>query len=112
MKTLAGTTLTLIVAALMFGGTASASWKPGTPVLIPEDVAGNILEKAVDHAYCVGVPRFGHSGEFPYERFRVFDCSIDTQGKICSNARFAATKGAQAGIATLHLMNRASVRCF
>lgn len=84
------------LAALMLASTATASpWKPGTNLLVSEEDMGDLLEMAYDTAYCSGIPRFGHSGEFPYEEFIVFDCTVKINGTICSDRRYRAIKASK-----------------
>jgi hypothetical protein len=50
------------------------------------------LETKYDHAYCTGVPRFGHDGEFPYEKFVVFDCTTTLDDRTCFGQRYQTVK--------------------
>jgi hypothetical protein len=90
----------MAVAAVALVGTTAAHagrWIPGTPYMVSEDDAKSFLERAVDHAYCQGVPRFGKQGEFPDEEFVAFDCSLDLGKYYCSDVRYRAVKGAHRG---------------
>ena len=105
--------LTILLAVLASAGAANAAvarWVPGTNYLISETDANNALERGYDHAYCTGVPRFGHRGEFPYEEFVVFDCSISINRTYCSDQRYKAIKGSRPGYFRLKLMRRGD--CF
>jgi len=83
----------LILGAAMFASTAAAGpWHPGENYLVTEDDAGRFLEKAFDHAYCNGIPRFGARGSFPDQEFVMFDCSIDFRDQLCET-RQKAIKG-------------------
>ena len=77
---------------------ASAAWVPGSNYLISEEDATDYIESKLDHAYCTGIPRFGHRGEFPYEEFLVFDCDIELNGSTCYDWRFKAVKGSRYGM--------------
>ena len=97
-------TLTVALAACVFASTASARpssttgvWIAGTPYMVEETDMSDLLEKTFDHAYCEGIPRFGHSGEFPYEVFTTFDCSYSYNGKYCSDGRYRSVKDSQRG---------------
>jgi len=74
---------------------SAGTWKPGTPTLVSEQDAQKSLEQSFDHVFCMGVARFGHSGEWPDETFRVLDCSIEYNEKYCPGVRYAAFKGAK-----------------
>jgi hypothetical protein len=88
--------LLALTTAALFAGTAGAGiWKPGTPTLVSEQDAQKSLEQSFDHVFCMGVPRFGHSGEWPDETFRVLDCSIEYNEKYCPGVRYEASKGAK-----------------
>jgi hypothetical protein len=92
--------LTFAMLALIGGaaGTAQAgSWIPGTPTMVGEDEVQDLIEEHFDWAYCSGIPRFGHKGEFPYETFVVFDCDIKLDSSYCSDARIKAVKGTKRG---------------
>jgi hypothetical protein len=75
----------------------TARWVPGSSYFVTEDEANSFLEGAWDHAYCTGVPRFGHRGSFPYEEFRSFDCDVYAYKVSCSNNRYRAVKGSRPG---------------
>lgn len=92
------------VAAAVVTGTAQARWVPGQAYRVSEQDAEKALEQKFDHAFCTGVPRFGHDGEFPDEEFHVLDCSIELNGDYCPGARIAAVKGNQPGYFRLRLM--------
>ncbi len=78
--------------------TATAgSWLPGTPYLISEMDASDALERKYDSAYCSGIPRFGHRGEFPYEEFIIFDCTLTLDDLYCSDVRYKSVKGSKRG---------------
>jgi hypothetical protein len=99
--------LTALAAAAILAGTATASlhlpqrvsgtatWKPGAPTLVSEEDAQNLMEKTYDHVWCTGVPRFGHSGEWPDSTYRVFDCSVEHNQTICPGMRVKAIKAAK-----------------
>jgi hypothetical protein len=94
--------------ALTLTGSASAGrWIPGTPYMITKDDATSFLEKGFDHAYCAGVPRFGHRGSFPNEEFLVFDCDISrrSSGINCFDTRFRGVKGSRPGYFRLRLVH-------
>jgi hypothetical protein len=78
-------------------GGSSGGWLPGSPYFISEDDADSYLEQAFDHAYCTGIPRFGHQGEFPDDEFIMFDCDIEYNGETCDNERLQAVKGSAPG---------------
>jgi hypothetical protein len=87
--------LLLIVAllAVVAVPVASASaWVPGTTYYIEESDASDLLEKVYDSAYCDGIARFGKHGEFPYETFHVFDCSVEIDNTYCSDVRYKSVK--------------------
>ena len=69
--------------------------------MISEEDASDFLEDVVDQAWCTGIPRFGTQGEFPYEEFVVFDCTISHKGVkadlFCSDVRYRAVKGTKRG---------------
>lgn len=67
--------------ALFTFGAAAASASPG--YYVDETKASDLLERSWDHAYCMGVPRFGHRGSFPYEKYMVFDCTISSDDRMC-----------------------------
>ena len=99
----------IAVIVLAFAGVASAGG-PGSPYYVSETQAGNLLERTWDHAYCMGVPRFGHRGEFPYEKFIVFDCSgTMSNGKYCADVRYKSVNG-RPGYWMLRLIRRGD--CF
>ena len=82
------------VACAGFAGNAKAArWIPGSYHMVMESDASDFLELSYDSAFCDGIPRFGHRGEFPYEVYHVFDCSFDLDDKSCFDIRFAAIKG-------------------
>lgn len=80
-------------------GAAPARWVPGTGALVTESDMTDLLEMRFDSAYCEGVARFGHSGEFPYEKFIVFDCSIERRDADidCDGTRIKAVKARTVG---------------
>lgn len=85
------------VIALIVAAPASAVWKPGAPAWATEANMNQLLERYYDHAYCDGIPRFGKSGQFPYEKYRVFDCDTRRNGVYCVNARWKAVNAKQWG---------------
>lgn len=92
------------------GAAPAGSWIPGSPYMVEETDASDLLEKGFDHAYCEGIPRFGHAGEFPYERFTTFDCSWSLNGKYCSDGRYRSVKDSQRGYFRLRIVRYAD--CF
>ena len=89
-----------VVATLALTGVALAvqqAWRPGSPYYIGEMDANRALERTFDSAYCDGIARFGHRGEFPYEEFLRFDCSTELNGTYCSDARYRSVKGTRRG---------------
>jgi hypothetical protein len=107
--------LAVAVAALMVPAVASAQWVPGTPYLVTENDATSFLENAFDHAYCEGVPRFGHRGEFPDEEFVVFDCSLKLAVKKinCFDVRQKSVKGSRPGHFRLEpIFKSGDMHCF
>jgi hypothetical protein len=115
MKVLA--ILPVLVITLVLSVTANAqstTWVPGTKYFIEETDASDLLERTYDWAYCSGIPRFGHRGEFPYETFRVFDCSFSLKTSradlYCSDQRYAAVKATRYGYYRLKLIRRGD--CF
>lgn len=94
-----------LVAALTLSATAAVAsttttvgpWKPGTPTYATEDDVNNLLERVVDHAYCQGIPRFGHRGTFPDDEYVVFDCDWSHNGTFCSGMRYKAVKASPRG---------------
>jgi hypothetical protein len=104
MKAAVLATLMVALAVCVFASSAGArpssgngSWIPGTSYMIEETDANSSLERGVDHAYCEGIPRFGHSGEVPYEVFTTFDCSWSYNGAYCSDGRYRAVKASPRG---------------
>jgi len=96
--------LAVLIALGIWAGSVQAAnqgrWIPGTPYMISEEDATGFLEDVVDHAYCQGIPRFGMQGEFPYEEYVVFDCTISHTGKVhitCSGVRYRSVKGVKRG---------------
>ena len=105
--------LAVCVAALAMVGVAQASssaWVRGSSYMITEEEANAFLEQAMDHAYCNGIPRLGHRGQFPYEEFRVFDCSLELNDEYCSDARWRAVKGKARGSYSMRLVREGD--CF
>jgi len=87
----------LALAAGLASTAQAGPWIPGTPTYAEEMDASDLLERTYDHAYCQGIPRFGHRGEFPYEEFVVFECSIDRDDLYCYDVRYKAVKGKTRG---------------
>lgn len=81
----------------VFAGAAPEAWRAGTPMYIEESDASDLLEQTYDSAYCQGIPRFGHRGEFPYEEFKVFDCSVHMRSYDCFDNRYKAIKHSRQG---------------
>jgi hypothetical protein len=105
--------LAVCVAVLAMAGVAQASssaWVRGSSYMITEEEASDFLEQAMDHAYCTGIPRLGHRGEFPYEEFRVFDCSVELNDEFCSDDRWRAVKGKRRGMYSMKLVRHGD--CF
>jgi hypothetical protein len=97
--------LAALVVALGVGGVAQASsWIPGTSYFVEESDASDLLEQTYDSAYCDGVARFGHRGEFPYEEFKVFDCSVHMRSYDCYDNRYKAVKSSRRGWFRLKLI--------
>jgi hypothetical protein len=93
--------------AIVYAGTSFAQtgrWVPGNPYYIEESDASDFLEKKFDWAYCSGIPRFGQKGEFPYQEFLVFDCSMKLNGDYCSDVRIKAVKGSRQGYFRLKVL--------
>lgn len=76
---------------------SAGTWVPGTNYYVSEDDANDFIDDVFDTAYCSGINRFGHRGEFPYEEFVVFDCSLSRDDYYCTGVRFKAVKGAHRG---------------
>jgi hypothetical protein len=113
MKVFLATLVVLLATAGAIAGTAQAGrWIPGTNYLISEDDANSFLEKGFDHAYCTGVPRFGHRGSFPDEEFVVFDCDITrrSSGIDCLDTRVRSVKGSRRGYFRIKLISQGD--CF
>jgi hypothetical protein len=93
--------LALVACGLAAASTAEAGrWVPGTPYMVAEEDMQDLLEKSWDSAYCQGVPRFGKQGEFPYEEYVVFDCSVESRGRTqlsCYDVRYKAIKASRRG---------------
>jgi hypothetical protein len=103
----------LIVLGLLLGltlvGSAAAQsegrWIPGTNYMISEEDAISFLEERFDYGYCRGIKRYGHQGEYPYEEFVVFDCSVEmSDGSFCSGVRMKSVKGSRRGYFKLTAM--------
>ena len=96
-----GIVLALVVLVAAIAGqahAASTTWVPGSTYYISEDDATNFLEKAFDYAYCQGIPRYGHRGEFPDEEFTRFDCTLEQgNGTTCYEVRVIGIKGSRPG---------------
>lgn len=88
----------------------AASWKPGTTYYVSESDASDLLERSFDSAYCDGISRFGHHGEFPYEEYLVFDCTVRLNGATCIDVRYKSVKGTRVGWFRLRVLSRGS--CF
>ena len=102
MRTMSAVVVGLVLlVTLVVAGTAQASnqgrWIPGTPYMISEEDANDFLDDVADFAYCQGISRFGKQGEFPYEEYTTFDCSLDFDDMYCSNVRYRAVKGSRRG---------------
>lgn len=101
--------LAVLAAALLAGAAQGASaWRPGEAYRVTEQDAETSLERTMDHVYCTGVARFGHSGEWPDADYHVLDCSIERNDTYCPGARFEAVKGGQPGYFRLRLMKLGS----
>lgn len=102
------------LAALVIPVTAMAHeagrWIPGTPYMIAESDASDLLERTYDYAYCSGIPRFGHQGEFPYEEFLYFDCTTKLDRNFCSDVRYRSVKASRRGYFQLRLVRKGD--CF
>lgn len=72
-------------------------WVPGTSYYVAESDASDLLEQTYDSAYCDGIARFGKHGEFPYEEYRVFDCSVYMRSYSCIDNRYKAVKSTRPG---------------
>jgi len=90
---------------LVLAGSATAAWKPGTPVYLSETQVAETLEKTVDFAWCDGVRRFGHRDTTP-ETFVVFDCSVKMNGTYCADARLKALRGVRPSSFRFRLLRR------
>jgi len=105
-----------LVALGIWAGSVQAatqgSWVPGTNYLVSEDDAVSFLEKRMDYAYCRGISRFGHRGEFPDEEFVVFDCTVEWEGTRCTDARMKAIKGTKRGYYRMIVQRRDLWRCY
>lgn len=107
--------MVMVIAGLaLIGGAASTaqagSWIPGTPTMVSEDEVQDLMERHADWAYCSGIPRFGHKGEFPYETFVVFDCDMKLNQVYCSDARVKAVKASKRGYFKVRFLRNAD--CF
>jgi hypothetical protein len=92
--------LAALVAALAIPALAVAAadaWVPGTSYYIEESDLSDALEKRYDSAYCDGIARFGKRGEFPYEKFRVFDCTTEIDDDFCFDKRIKTVKAQRVG---------------
>lgn len=103
------------VALVAFGAAGSAlagPWTPGTNYLVSEEDAASYLENRFDRAYCDGIPRYGHRGEFPDEEFVVFECDVQRSDRDidCSGVRLKAVKGHRRGYFRLTMMPSAAQR--
>ncbi len=102
-----GVLLLALVSTTSAMAASSVKWKPGNPYYISEEDAYSLLEKTYDSAYCTGIPRFGHQGEFPYEEFIIFDCDVSMHGNngfYCSDQRYKGIKGSRPGYFRLKLI--------
>lgn len=103
--------LMVVLAALIASTTATAgAWVPGTNYLVQETDVNDLLEKTYDHAFCQGIARFGHRGEFPYEEFVVFDCTTTLDDRYCTGARYKSVKASRRGWFKVRLLRSGS--CF
>jgi hypothetical protein len=104
--------ISVLVASLVLcvGAQARTAWTPGTSYMVEETDASDLLEQTYDWAYCSGIPRFGHRGEFPYEEFRVFDCDLTLRAGghklYCSEQRYKSVKSTRPGYFQLRLVSR------
>ena len=110
MKRLIALAATVVVALVAVGAASAGSWRPGTPYLIAESDASDLLERTYDYAYCSGIPRFGHRGEFPYEEFLYFDCTTKLDRNYCSDVRYRSVKASRRGYFQLRLVRKGD--CF
>jgi hypothetical protein len=95
----------LCLGCLAGAATASVTpWKPGSPFFAKESEMNDLAETKYDHAYCNGVPRFGHHGEFPYEQFIVFDCTTTLDDTTCFGRRYKTVKHTLGGTFTARLI--------
>jgi hypothetical protein len=85
----------LFVVLVVATSANAATWRPGTNYFVQETDVNDLLEKHYDRAFCEGIPRFGHTGEFPYEKFVVFDCMLELNGHVCSDVRVRAVRSAK-----------------
>jgi hypothetical protein len=95
-----------IVALVSATAAQAGSWIPGTPIMVEELDASDLLERSNDSAYCDGVARFGHVGEWPYDKYRVFDCSVSNRGAAYCDNRYKSVKGSRRGTFRLVLISR------
>lgn len=105
------TVLASAICAILFliaATSATAAWKPGTPIYLSENQAVRTLETTVDFAWCDGIRRFGHRGITP-ERFLVFDCSVKMNGTYCADARLKALRDTRRGTFRFRLIRRCHV---
>jgi len=106
MKPLLATILVVLATASTAHAAATGRWIPGTQYPVTEQDAEKLLEQTYDHAYCTGVPRFGHRYEFPDEQFIVFDCDTTLNGTFCTDRRYKAVKADRRGWFRLRLLRR------
>jgi hypothetical protein len=98
--------LAFAAAAIIAAAADAGAWKPGTPTLVSEQEAQQLMEKKFDHVFCTGVPRFGHSGDWPDATYRVLDCSVEQGDTICPGVRVAAVKAARRFYFRLNIMRQ------
>ncbi len=93
MKIITALVLVVVLACIAVTSATAGVWRPGENYYIAEEDANALLERVVDHAYCNGIPRFGHRGDFPYDKYVVFDCAWSHNDTFCSNVHYKAIKG-------------------
>jgi hypothetical protein len=110
MKKVIVVMMMLLAMGAVAGAAHAGSWIPGTPWMVEDSEVSDLLETQYDWAYCRGIPRFGHTGEFPYERHLVFDCSTELDDTYCSDRRYKTVKSKRRGYFALRLLRPGS--CF
>jgi len=88
----------VVVAAGILAANASAGTsKPGAGYFVSETAATSFLEGTFPYARCTGIPRLGHRGAYPDDKFVYFDCDIHGSRYACVHVLEKAIKGSSFG---------------